>query len=253
MKRVLSFTLSLLLTVLTVGAMVPAIGSHIPFADALFGSHRDGFIMAMFLPAFRLISKPVESLIVASRPSSGLPEVVPWYFYDRQSFTTASTTLLNFFAASQADPSLSNMELVGQLPTPQFLEVYAFPVDILIARSVLAGHTVQGALNDQEILRRSGRGRWTFTMAGKNYGPFPLTAFGPPGNLTGFGWATLTAESQQEYSGWAACFASHDPIITLPPTTGFKVVLQWPAVVTVAGSPVNIECGLWGALHRKVA
>jgi hypothetical protein len=201
-------------------------------------------------PPLRLISKPIEALIAQSRPASGLPEVTPWYFFHRRTYTSGTTIRLNFFDQTETDPGLSNMELAGQLPTPQFFEIYSFHFDVLTQVTTSAG--IAGAIQDNLLLRRSGRGRWKFTLAGKDYGEFPLTGIGPIGNATGFlSLAGAASATDIQYAGWAALFAAQDPILTIPPTTGFKATVQWQTAQTLTGDVV-VEFGMWGVLHRKV-
>jgi hypothetical protein len=156
---------------------------------------------------------------------------------------------LNFFDQTESDPGLSNMELAGQLPTPQFFEIYSFHFDVL--SPVTASNGVGGSIDDNIKLRRTGRGRWAFELSGKGYGEFPLTGIGPIGNPLGFGWGTLTAPDNIQYAGWAACFSSLDPILTIPPTTGFRARTRWQSPQTLSADTV-VEFGIWGALHRKV-
>lgn len=204
----------------------------------------------MFTPSLRLGGKSIEQLTAQARPITGLPETVPWYFFHRKTYTSTTTVALAYFDQTETDPGLSNMELAGQLPTPQFLEIYSFHTDVLSIVTTAAGGT-GGAIADNVVLRRSGRGRWSFELSGKTYGEFPLTGIGPVGNPSGFGWGTFTAEESIQYSGWAACFTALDPIITLPPTTGFRGRHRWNAAQTLSADTV-LEFGLWGALHRKV-
>ncbi len=203
----------------------------------------------MYTPSIRLVSKPVEVLAAAARPAAGLPEVVPWYFFHRKTYTSGTTTALTFFDSTETDPQLSNMELAGALPTPQFFEVYSFHCDILT--TVALQTTATGPINDNLLLRRFGR--WSVELAGKVYGEFPLTGIGPIGNPTGAiaGAGGEAADEFVSYSGWAALFAAADPIITIPPTTGFRARLRWTSAQTLSGN-VTIEFGIWGALHRKV-
>lgn len=204
----------------------------------------------MFTQPFRLVSKPMEQLEQQARPLTGIPEVVPWYFFHRRTYTSASTTELDFFNQTETDRGLSNMDLAGQIPTPQYMEVYSFHVDVLQPMTTAAGG-VDGAVNNIELLRRSGRGRWVFELSGKTYGEFPLVGIGPTGNPVGFGWGTFTAEESLQWGGWVAQFGAQDPIITIPPTTAFRARLRWTASQTLTADQV-VEFGLWGALHRKI-
>lgn len=205
----------------------------------------------MFTPVIKLIPKSYQTLGFQARAGAGdSPEVLPWYFFHRRTYTSGTTVALTFFDAVETDPGLSNMELAGQIPTPQYMEVYSFHFDVLQPVSTAAGG-VAGAINNVELLRRSGRGRWLFELSSKVYGEFPLTAIGPVGNPTGFGWGTFTAEESIQYAGWAALWSATDPIITIPPTTGFRARTRWNTAQTLDSDEV-VEFGLYGALHRKI-
>jgi hypothetical protein len=209
------------------------------------------------LQAFKVVAKSYEVLAAQARPGSDQPEVIPWYFFHRRTYTSGTTVSLVFFDAVETDESLGNMQLASALPTPEFLEVYSVHMDVLQRITNAAdANPPTGALDNVEQLRRSGRGIWRFVMSGKTYGQFPLTAVGPPGNPIGLmtGVDNVAAggtPSVAQHAGWAGHFGTGDPLITIPPTTSFRVQTTWPAAVTLTGDQI-IEVGLWGALHRKV-
>jgi hypothetical protein len=225
-----------------------------------------GVTMAMFLQPFRLVAKPLEQLTAQSRPMMGQPEVIPWYWFDRQIYAAAGQAQLVFFGGLPATPSLGNMELAGQLPTPQFHEVYSFHFDVLAPVSNAADAAPPpGGLNDVERIRRSGTGGagvpggvFQFELSQKIYGQFPLSAIGPTGNPVGLlaGVDNVAAggtPSVAQVAGWMAHFGTQapDPIVTIPPTTAFRTRCRWDAVVPISVATF-VEAGFWGALHRKV-
>lgn len=214
----------------------------------------------MYLKQIRLTAKPFAILTQQARPSVGQPEVVPWFYYSRKTYTSGTDVRLTFFD-TVGDLGLTNMELQSQLPTPQFLEVFSFHFTVLQRnRSTVApagGNALTGSLDNLEQLYRSGRGRWTFKMSGKIYGPFPLSTLGPAGNPIGnlAGLDNVAAGGTPDagqVAGWAGHFGCQDPIITIPPTTHFEVTTEWPTALTLDGGNTVVEFGLWGALHRKV-
>ena len=205
----------------------------------------------MFTMPFRLVSKPQEQLEQQARPLTGIPEVVPWYFFHRRTYSSGASTEVDYFNQTETDRGLSNMDLAGQIPTPQYLEIYSFHFDVLQpVTSTATG--VTGAISNIELLRRSGRGRWLFELSGKTYGEFPLSGIGPVGNPVGFGFGTVTAATESvQWGGWIAQFAAQDPLLTIPPTTAFRARTRWTTAQTLTADVV-IEFGLWGALHRKI-
>ena len=102
----------------------------------------------------------------AIAPSGTSPEAIWHAAYDTQTFTSASTTSLDFFAAINADKSLSNMEAVGQFPAPQVFELYNFTCDLWPSTAAgpisnnVAGPA--GSANDLALLLFTGRPFWRF-------------------------------------------------------------------------------------------
>jgi hypothetical protein len=61
------------------------------------------------------------------------PETVPWWLYDTQTVTDNVTTTATFFAATQANRSLSNLLTGGSLPEPQYLTIFGIYADFINA------------------------------------------------------------------------------------------------------------------------
>jgi len=204
--------------------------------------------------AFKVQPKTKAALLGQANPQSATqPEVFPWVLYDTQSYTSTSTTTLSFFQTVQTDKSLGNMEGAGQLPDPQFFEMYKVGMDVLLRPAAQAGHAATGPIDDIAQLVLSGRGNFIFQISNKNYGPFPLSFLHASGGPTGFGWATMTAEAQVSYAN-NGIFDGGFPInggLVIPPKVGFSIVLNWPAALTLQAS-VNLRVWMFGALYRRV-
>lgn len=204
-----------------------------------------------------IIPKSWEQIKQDLQPKS--PEAIPDWLYDTQTYTDNATTELTFFAASQADRSVSNLQSGGALPADTALYLYNIYVDYYnnaagtpYVSSTTAATENVGNINDIGLLAVNGRGRLTLTLANKEYGPWPLNAFGGLGAVQGFGWGTVTAEETMQYGhnalhnrGWIG------GAIVLPPQIGFSVRINWPAAVDLTGD-YRVRVVLAGTRYRKV-
>lgn len=204
--------------------------------------------------SYKIVPKTKAQLLEQSNPASATqPEVIPWVLFDTQTFTSASTTTLSFFQTVQSDKSLGNMEGGGQLPDPQFMELYRVGLDVLFRPASSAG-VATGPLDDIAQLVLSGRGTWTFNISNKNYGPFPLSFLHASGGPTGFLAGTFAATTDVSYANNGVFDGSY-PIngaITIPPKVGFSIVLNWPAALTLANGNTPLRVWLAGPLYRRV-
>ena len=145
--------------------------------------------MAVLGSRFRPMS--AAAVEAAATPPSGNSQEAIWHqLYDTQTFTSAATTRMNFFAATNADKTLSNLEQGGTLPKPQSLQIYNICLDVLAVVPVSTSATITGVLNDFALLflGSAQRPTWTLTISSKAYGPYSLTTLGGTGGPTGFGF-----------------------------------------------------------------
>lgn len=194
-----------------------------------------------------------ELAAAANPASAGQPEAIPWFLYDTQNYVDNSTTRLQFFQTVQTDRTLGNMEAAGQLPDPQYFIIHYVTCDILRVPTTAAGGQ-DGAINDLELLLKSGRAIWTFNMSNKSYGPFPLTLCHSTGGTTGQGWGTFTAEESIQYANNGIPGSGGFPFLgalVIPPKVGFNVTLELAAAVNISAD-VYIRLGLAGVLYRRV-
>lgn len=211
----------------------------------------------MMVQPIRLVSKPFMILDAQAKPRENQPEVVPYYWFSRKTYPAAGSRKLTFFDTVESDKSLSNMDLQAQFSSPQFVEVFSFHFDVLsrITNKVDADPPT-GAIDDNERIRRSGRGIWTYKLSNKVLENQPLTILSPPGNPVGLlaaidMVAAGGTPSSIQLPGWVGGYGSQDPIVTIPPTTGFAIFTEWPALAAITADTV-VEFGLWTATHRKV-
>lgn len=194
----------------------------------------------------------LERMATPQPVEGGQSEAVPWQLFNMQTYASAATTQLQFFTAAPATPRLGNVGGAG-LPAPQFFEAYYISLDILTEPVVAA----QSPVLDTWLILNGlvggviGAPTWTFELADKKLGPFPLRGLHTLGGPTGF-----TTQVTSEYANNADasgvgtfCF---DGAIVIPPTQAFNVTLDWPAAVTLGAGNIQLAVTLSGVLHRRV-
>lgn len=208
-----------------------------------------------------------EQLVGASNPgTANAPESVPWWFYDTQLYTSATTTAQSFFNAPGATLDLSNMPIAGSLPDPNFFACHYLNLDAMSNASGTPYLTVSaaaatvpatGAINDVGSLVLSGRGRITVTISDKRYGPWPLSVTGGTGAALGFmailSGTTAGAASQSQQFGYNALHggAYLGGKIIIPPKVGFAIGLDWPAALTLTAN-YQLRVTMYGVYYRRV-
>ena|SRR2546421_2640099 len=204
----------------------------------------------------KIVAYNNEELARLSGPqSAGQPQAIPWIYYDTQSYTSGTTTSLNFFQTVQADPTLGNLPQPASLDSPKFFAIESVGFDVLLRPAAQAGHASTGPIDDIAQLLFGQRGILTFTYQNKAYGPWPLSAYQASGGATGFGWATMTAEAQVSYAnngipsgeGWGM-----NQQIILRPNAAFKWSAAWAAAITLAAGNTNLRLWMYGAQYQAV-
>lgn len=182
----------------------------------------------------------------------GQSEALRWTYYDTQTYVDNTTLTLTYFAATNADATLSNMPTGGQIPAPQFFEIWYFSVDILLPISTALAPT---AWADMFNLLVGGRPTFTFIISDKRYGPFPLTFFHASGGVQGVarpGDSTIgLVSSELANNGVFDGGYCVDGAIVIPPVTGFSAILDWGVLADIAANTL-IRVNMDGVLHRRV-
>lgn len=203
---------------------------------------------------FPVVGRTKQYLDALANPvAANQPEAVAWVFFDTITYTSTTTIIQKFFQTVQTDPSLGNLSSQGQLPDPQYFQIFNVGCDILNSTEAQAGHALTGPVNDIQQLVMSGRGLAVLTIAGKQYFNVPLSFLHTSGGATGFGFATMTAEAQIE---WALNSIPDGGFylgggVVIPPKQAFDVTLTWPAALTLTAS-TPIRLWMAGVLHRRV-
>jgi len=190
----------------------------------------------------------------------GQPERIPWTWFDTQTYTTAVTSQLDFFQSVNADKVLSNMVAAGQIPSPQYFDLYQCSIAYLTPVSIAAAGAVanaNGAIND---VRNLSNGSASFQVANKDYwqGPqFALPCGGGP--YTDMSLAGTYTAGQGQFAQFANNGApdlrnrySFWGDITLPHNQNFLWRLNWSAPITLNVGSTLIKVWMDGYLYRRV-
>jgi hypothetical protein len=188
-------------------------------------------------------------------------EVVPWIWFDSNSYVSGTTTQLDFFQTVQTDKTRGNMQAAGQIPAPMFFDIYhlsyylALPPSALAIAATLTPST--GALNDAHALVI---GTVSFQIAQKSYFESKIFMCPSGGGLNPFTavYGTLAAPAAQ-----AIQFAQNgfpDPRarnnfwggLTIPHNQNFLVRSNWTAALSLANGNTDIIVYADGYLYRRV-
>lgn len=191
--------------------------------------------------------KQLSEMAQPTTVSGGNSEALAWALYDTATYVSAATTQLTFFTTSRNTPQLSNLNGRG-LPTPQFFEVFYFNLDVLApAGNSTAIEDTWDIINGTGVAGQGGPS-WTFTLADKVMGPFPLRTLQGLGGVRGFTTQTTTEWAS---NGTDAGTFGADGAVVIPPNQTFSIVLTWPAAVTLAANR-DLVVSMSGVLHRRI-
>jgi hypothetical protein len=188
------------------------------------------------------------------------PEVIPHCFYDTQSLATGAVGPFNFFVNTNNDRTLSNMDSQGQLPDPQYLEVFYVTCDILqppVANAADGGAVVNAAWANIANILTTNRATFEVTLASKSMGIEPLTFAHSSGGLTGggYGYGTAAAGQSSAYGNAGIPGTGGFPYngsLVIPPKNAFKLTVAVAGALTLVGGPINVRMGLVGNWYRRV-
>lgn len=190
----------------------------------------------------------------------GQPERIPWTWYDTQSYVSGTTVRLDFFQSVNADKVLSNMVAAGQIPSPQFFDLYHCSIAYLIpvtSSGIIAAPLATGALTD---IRNLSNGSANFSVASKDYWQGPQFALPCGGGMVGVlalaGTYAAPNQVQQQFGNNGNpdlrnryCFWGD---ITLPANQNFIWSLLWSAPITLLNGNTLIKVWMDGYLYRRV-
>lgn len=206
--------------------------------------------------------KTIQQLAAGITPMlAGQPERIPWSWFDTQPYVSGTTVTLDFFQATNADKNLSNMVASGQLPSPQFYDLYHAAICYLVPPSIIAAAdptALTGATFDMNLLTQ---GAVLFQIANKDYWQGPQLALPCGGGIV----PTVSLSSTETAGeGQAYQFATNGQPdlrnrynfwgdITIPHNQNFLWRLTWSTAITFApATNRNIKIWMDGYLYRRV-
>jgi hypothetical protein len=191
----------------------------------------------------------------------GQPEMIPWVWYDKQTFTSGTTTELEFFTVVQSNKANGNMEAAGQIPAPMFFDLYhlgvAFQLGTLDVAIPAAG-TVAGAVND--LVNLCYRGIVELQIAQKVYYRAPIFMCPAGGGV----YARIAATGTYTATDGDYFTVANNGVpdvrnknnffgmITIPHNQSFFVKLIWDSALTLQASQIAVVVFLEGYLYRRV-
>lgn len=191
----------------------------------------------------------------ATAPSGMSPEVIWHQFFDSQVYLSAATTRLLFYAVTNVDPTITNMQQAGTLQDPYWFLIHDVCFDILPITSYVstinAANT--GNLNNMGLLLMTFRPVWTLTISDKRYGQYSLSSLHGTGAVQGYLAGIGAANDHVEYghntvvAGW-----NYEGTLTIPPKIGFGFETVWSAAATMAVGNPTLRLSMFGVLARRV-
>lgn len=190
----------------------------------------------------------------------GQPERIPWTWFDTLTYTSGTTVTLDFFQAVNADKNLSNMVAAGQIPSPQFYDIYHAAIAYLLPASAPAFAAALAAAGAWTDIRNLSNGSAIFQIANKDYWQGPQMALPAGGGPSGFTaisgtFAAPNVAVQQlanngvpdlrnRYNFWGD--------ETIPHNQNFLWRLTWSAPITLDAGNSLIKMWMDGYLYRRV-
>jgi hypothetical protein len=208
------------------------------------------------MPGFPIQAASYQQLIGAANPvAANQPETIPYWFYDTQLFTSATTIDQSFFTVTVNNRARSNWQQGGALPDPNFFAIHQIMADIIPTGANYVTETADqtGLLDDLGILMLNGLPRITVTISDKDYGPWPFSLCHATGGPTGVVSSTVATVSQQV--GNNGIFDGGLPLqgaIIIPPKVAFAIRVTWNAAVTLTDD-YDIRLTMGGVLYRRVS
>ena len=204
---------------------------------------------------FKIDPLTYQQLDALSQPASAnQPEALPWVLYSTKTFTSASTTTLQFFdGAEGADLSLTNVPAAGQLSENEYFRIMSVGLNIMIRPVATASAAATGAIDDMHQIALTGLGRWELLFNDKKFGPFPISFLHASGGAVGIGWGTLTAQVSIEHANNGVFDGGFwvGGTYTIRPKMVFPMTMTWPAALTLAGGNPKLQAYMIGVKFRR--
>lgn len=199
-----------------------------------------------------VVPRTLEELAELSNPQptkGGQSEALYWELFDTATYADNATTRLEFFTTARGNPRLSNLQGRG-LPTPQYFEIYYVNLDVLQAPGNTDNYGDYWRLINGTGVAGAGTPTWTWDLANKQTGQFPLRGLKGLGGITGFSTRAAT-EYANNGTGFGGTF-NFDGAMVIPPNQTFSIILDWPVPVNLSVGNVDLQVTMCGVLHRRV-
>jgi hypothetical protein len=187
----------------------------------------------------------------ANVQNASLPEALPWIQYDSQDFAS-NWVSVPFYAATNADKSITNIAQPNTVAGEQYLVLYAITFDFLMGATSIASSAAATQFDDARIIMETARAYLDVLLADKLMARIPLAACHAIGGYQAWVCGTPSGSnifnSVQNMASDGAWWV--DGAIILPPkqTYGFTV-LGTAAVLTATR---KCRLSLHGVLYRPV-
>lgn len=185
------------------------------------------------------------------------PEATPYWYFDTQPYPAAGTVApIVFFSGVQADPTLGNWPVAGQLPDPQTFQVFQVTLDIFPQAAPFVNAAAAdnlGTMNNLGLLTLVGRPVITLRLSQKDYGQFPMSLLHATGGPNGQIQSTTAAAGSMQWAvnGPFDGGMKLGGAFEIPPLTDFRVTIQYGLAVTPTVA-YFLRLTLGGALYRAV-
>lgn len=189
-------------------------------------------------------------------------EVIGHTLWDQnKTFTSATTTQINFFDAVPANKFFGNIQIASQLPAGISVNIGAIRFFVFVepfATASLAVAGLQTGLTD-DLVKLYTQGVFTLDILNKRYAEYPLWMLHPGSGAVqgGQGSSTVAAPGLiVSYATWGnpdprAVHTLSQPI-TIPPQTNFTPSVTWPngSPTLASTSPVRVGLVFDGEIIR---
>lgn len=173
-------------------------------------------------------------------------EKITWSFYDRQTYTSTSTTGLNYFQDVRADKLLGNIKANGAMTADESFAVMAIRFGLVADHHQIADEAADPTASGdpiEDIDRLINNGVLTLKIQNKDYGEWPLFMLPLGGGVWGStsisgtttaGSAFVASIGQNGVPDPRAVYTLSVPIV-LPPLTNFLIRTEYPTAQTLLG------------------
>ncbi len=189
----------------------------------------------------------------ANVTNATVPEAIPWIYYDSQNFVTAGTAV-TYFAATNADTSLCNIEQPNTIAGEKYFMLYAITFDFLMGVSNLGSSSTAPQFDDAHQIMETAHPALSMILADKLIFRIPLAACHAIGGYQAWiagsnfsGSQIFNSVQNQASDGAWWC----DGAIILPPRQSFQISVNTNTAWTLTATR-SCRLSLHGVLYRPV-